>query len=171
MPFSCVSEPETGTEPTDPGNIKIPKCNRYQEGKKGGYGTTLFVPKSKYKYLHTYCTLVINENSFYPDQYDKHFILLIGCSISFQNEKQYTAKEQQIIINALDRKDAKACSSKCEKSNFCVAHLITQNPTKSGAKTTGYGCRLYYKNSKGLEKEVPICKAGKCKKYCFLISR
>ena len=65
--------------------------------------------------------------------------------------------------NVLDHKDAKACSSKCEKSQFCIGYLINQNPAKSGAKTTGYGCRLYYEDIKGLEKEVPACKAGELK--------
>ena len=86
--------------------------------------------------------------------------MFIGCSIAFKNEKKYTSKEQQIIKRALDHKDAKACSSICEKSHFCIAYLINQIPTKSGSKTTGYGCRLYYNDIKGLEKEVPACKAG-----------
>ena len=49
MIFPCVSGPETGTDPTDPGNIGISKCNRFQEGKKGKYETEVFVPKSKLK--------------------------------------------------------------------------------------------------------------------------
>ena len=43
--FPCVSEPET--KPTDPDNIGISKCNRFQEAKKGEYETKVFVPKSK----------------------------------------------------------------------------------------------------------------------------
>ena len=87
-------------------------------------------------------------------------MVLIECDAAFQKEVKYTAKEEQLILKALNHKDSITCSSKCEKSQFCIAYLINQQEAKSGVQTTGYECTLYYKDIKGLEKEVPSCKTG-----------
>ena len=65
-----------------------------------------------------------------------------------------------MIEKALKHKDANKCSKDCKESKFCIAFLISQEADKSGSKATGYGCRLYYKDIKGLDKEVPICSKG-----------
>ena len=89
------------------------------------------------------------------------FYIFLDCPTGFQtSQKKYTAKEKALIAKALEHKDAKTCSKQCKESKFCVAFLIRQESGKSGSKTTGYECRLYYKDIKGLDKEVPICSEG-----------
>ena len=89
------------------------------------------------------------------------FYIFLDCPTGFQtSQKKYTAKEKALIAKALEHKDANTCSTNCKESKFCIAFLISQEADKSGSKATGYGCRLYYKDIKGLDKEVPICSKG-----------
>ena len=79
----------------------------------------------------------------------------IDCSADFRKLiRKYTPKEKDLIEKSLKNKDAQDCSKRCEKSKFCSAHLIYVQKGK-------YGCRIYYKDDKGLAKEVPDCSKGK----------
>ena len=80
----------------------------------------------------------------------------IDCTADFRElfETKYTPKEKDLIAKSLKNKDAQDCSKRCEKSKFCSAHLIYVKKGK-------YGCRQYYKDNKGLAKEVPDCNKGK----------
>ena len=67
--------------------------------------------------------------------------------------KKHTPQVSKLIVKGLENKDVKTCSDKCKQSMFCTSLLIK----KAGNK---YDCIAFYKNVKGIEKEMSNCAKG-----------